>query len=374
MTCGRIASSRWPWHNNRSAEILAVVRRGPFAKPTETEQLEYLFTRVSRTDSRKDFEKHSLEHVLSFQKRVLKTKQAFLHRGHRTPLGIVEDYWDRTEVGCDIRLSHWYLKCSGTFRCSERKARLHEGIWFGKLLANKYRQAQQRGSLHAHILVWFKHRRRPKGWTALPPIEAKKKGAEPKQRSLTDKIIDRLDDDEFQEDSIYQLAEIGRISGEMPRPNVANADGLRWGGFDCGTLRIAGLCRSVLIKLNYHHVCTPAYCLKNRTSCRFFFPWPQQKYQVYDENTQRIALRRALCDDDQWVVPHNLSAAPQDCQCRHPRLRSLVSAHIVGTGGLVLDNVFHEQRERHWLRPEPSTMAVVRERCYRCLALTYICW
>ena len=188
----------------------------------------------------------------------------------------------------------------------DRGAPAHDGIWVGNLLANRYLQAQQRGSLHAHILVWFKRRRRPKDWTALPPIEAKKKGADPKQRSLTDKIIDRLGDDEFQEDSIYQLAEIGRISGEMPRPNVANADGLSWGGFDCGTLRVAGLCRSVLIKLNYHHVCTPAYCLLNRASCRFFFPWPQQKYQVYDENTQRLALRRALCDDDQWVVPHNL--------------------------------------------------------------------
>ena len=99
LICECIVGSRWPRHNNRSAEILAVMRRGPFAKPTETEQLEYLFTRVPRTDSRKDFEKHSLEHVLSFQRRVLKTKQAFLHRGHRTPLGIVEDYWDRTEDG-----------------------------------------------------------------------------------------------------------------------------------------------------------------------------------------------------------------------------------------------------------------------------------
>ena len=99
LICHCIVGSRWPGHNNRSVEILAVVRRGPFAKPTETEQLEYLFTRVPKTDSRKDFEKHSLEHVLSFQRRVLKTKQAFLHRGHRTPLGIVEDYWDRTEDG-----------------------------------------------------------------------------------------------------------------------------------------------------------------------------------------------------------------------------------------------------------------------------------
>ena len=93
-----LGSWRRPWHNNRSAEILAVVRRGPFAKPTETEQLEYLFTRVPKKDSRKDFEKHSLEHVLSFQRRVLHTKRVFMHRGQRTPLGIVEDYWDRTKV------------------------------------------------------------------------------------------------------------------------------------------------------------------------------------------------------------------------------------------------------------------------------------
>ena len=188
-----------------------------------------------------------------------------------------------------------------------RATQTHEDIGLATCGSDKYLQAQQRGSLHAHILVWFKRRRKPKGWNALRPIQAKKKGADPKQRSLTDKFIDRLEDDEFQEDSIYQLAEVGRISGEMPRPNVANADGLSWGGFNCGTLRVAGLCRSILIKLNYHHVCTPAYCLLNRASCRFFYPWPQQKYQVYDENTQRLALRRSLCDDDQWVVPHNLS-------------------------------------------------------------------
>lgn len=137
-------------------------------------------------------------------------------------------------------------------------------------------------------------------------IPAKRKGADPKQRSLTDIALKPLPDDEFQEDSIYQLSEVARISGEMPRPNVASVDGVRWGGFDCETLRVAGLGRSVLIKLNYHHVCTPAYCLLNRSHCRFFFPWPKQPYQVYDENTQRLALRRTLVDDDQWVVPHNL--------------------------------------------------------------------
>ena len=38
----------------------------------------------------------------------------------------------------------------------------------------------------------------------------------------------------------------------------------------------------------------------------FFFPWPLQEYQVYDENTNRVALRRRLPEDDSWVVPHNL--------------------------------------------------------------------
>ena len=185
-------------------------------------------------------------------------------------------------------------------------------------------------------MVWFKRRRRHKEWQALPSIAAQKSDPTPKQRSLTDKIADRLNDDEFQEDSIYQLAEIARISGEMPRPNVAHDDMSSWGGFDCGTLRIAGLCRSVLIKLNYHHVCTPAYCLLNRASCRFFFPWPQQNYQVYDENTQRLALRRALCDDDQWVVPHNLSAVPQDRQFRYLWLCSVVVTCIIHTGGRCL--------------------------------------
>ena len=55
------------------------------------EQIEYLLTRVPKTDSRKHFEKHSLEHVLSFQRRVHASKRFFLKRGKVTPLGVVED-------------------------------------------------------------------------------------------------------------------------------------------------------------------------------------------------------------------------------------------------------------------------------------------
>ena len=59
-------------------------------------------------------------------------------------------------------------------------------------------------------------------------------------------------------------------------------------------------------RLNYLHCCTPRYCLKDRPTCRCFFPWPYQPYQCFCENTQRVALRRRLPEDDQFVVPHNL--------------------------------------------------------------------
>ena len=88
--------------------MLAVVRRGPFAKPTSVEQLEYLFTRIPTKESRKNYEKHALEHVLSFQRRMHAVKTNFFVRGERTPLGIIEDYWDRTEVPSSIALSQTY--------------------------------------------------------------------------------------------------------------------------------------------------------------------------------------------------------------------------------------------------------------------------
>ena len=134
-------------------------------------------------------------------------------------------------------------------------------------------QAQQRGSLHSHILGFFKRKPRPIGWEPLEPISAPFKGAIAKQRSLTDKPIPPLNNEDYQEDSIYQLSELARISGEMPRPDVSSTISVKWGGYDWDTLRIAGLARSVLMKLGYLHTCTPAYCLKNRPACRFFFPW-----------------------------------------------------------------------------------------------------
>ena len=39
-----------------------------------------------------------MEHVLSYQRRVHATKTSFLKRNVMTPLGIVKDWWDRTEA------------------------------------------------------------------------------------------------------------------------------------------------------------------------------------------------------------------------------------------------------------------------------------
>ena len=50
-------------HNDHVPEPLAVIRRKPFAEPTETEMVEYLFTRVPAKETRKELERHALEHV-----------------------------------------------------------------------------------------------------------------------------------------------------------------------------------------------------------------------------------------------------------------------------------------------------------------------
>ena len=80
-------------------------------------------------------------------------------------------------------------------------------------------------------------------------------GVEPKQRPPTAARIKPLEI--AQEDSVYQLAEVARVSAEMPRADVASNAGGVWGGWDVQTLRVAGLARSILIRLHYCHVCGP---------------------------------------------------------------------------------------------------------------------
>ena len=86
-------------HNNKCPEMLAAVRRGPFARPTSEERIEYLLTRVHKSSCGVAFAQHALEHTLSFQRRVQAIKFDFLKRCHMTPLGVCHDFWDRTEIG-----------------------------------------------------------------------------------------------------------------------------------------------------------------------------------------------------------------------------------------------------------------------------------
>ena len=86
---------------------------------------------------------------------------------------------------------------------------------------------------------------------ALPPIPRTVKGNGPKQRPLGSPQLQAPQ--KIQHDSCYQLAEMGRVSAEMPRPTVTPGD---WGGFDVEMLRIAALARTILIRLKYLHICT----------------------------------------------------------------------------------------------------------------------
>ncbi len=99
-------------HNDATPEILAHIRRGPFAPPTEHEHFEYLLARRPALQRRPDFEAHATASVLSYQRRMSQIKLRFFRRAHTSPLGRIRDWWRRTE-------------------------------------------AQKRGALHDHILVWF---------------------------------------------------------------------------------------------------------------------------------------------------------------------------------------------------------------------------
>ena len=82
-------------HNDHVPELLAVIRRKPFAEPTESEMVEYLLTRVRKDRRKPDFENYAFEHVLSYQRRIAATKEHFMRRNVMTPLGILQDWWDR---------------------------------------------------------------------------------------------------------------------------------------------------------------------------------------------------------------------------------------------------------------------------------------
>ncbi len=236
--------------NDNSAELLAHARRGPCAKPTKKEKIAYLLTRRAPKDRRPPVQRDATAAVLSYQRRVHVMKHHFFKRHKRTPLGKGTAFWDRTE-------------------------------------------AQTRGALHAHILYWNKRRRlNPDTYKPRPAIpeeqnrrwDAKAAGSPPMNT----------------EDDVYHRTETARVHAELVRLRLDEP--LLHPRM---TLLFAFLLRAKQTLL-YIHSCTSLYCMKNRSSCRFFFPWPEQLEQQYCETTQRLALRRRLLEDDQWVVPHNL--------------------------------------------------------------------
>ena len=108
-------------HNDSCPEMLAAIRRGLFAKPTEEELIEFLLQRKPRDRKRPAFEEHSLEHVpslvvqrkqsrgknntlllvskvLSYQRRNVAFKHNFLKRDTQTPLGIAKDWLGRPDL------------------------------------------------------------------------------------------------------------------------------------------------------------------------------------------------------------------------------------------------------------------------------------
>ena len=80
--------------NDNSPELVAAVKRGPFACADENELVDYLLSRKKLTRAR--LERHVLLHVVSYQRRLAYIKDELFKRGINTPLGRCEDWWDRT--------------------------------------------------------------------------------------------------------------------------------------------------------------------------------------------------------------------------------------------------------------------------------------
>ena len=71
----------------------------------------------------------------------------------------------------------------------------------------RYVQAQQRGALHSHTLVWFRKRQPHPNWTALPCVERVVSGSGPKQRRHESggSGVPQSQQHRLQYDSCYQL-------------------------------------------------------------------------------------------------------------------------------------------------------------------------
>ena len=126
-------------------------------------------------------------------------------------------------------------------------------------------------ALHAHILLWLTARKLPPRYQPIRPVPRTAPGTDPRQRPVG-QVVHPLPPHERVEDHVYHVAHVGRITAELVRPDVTPTETDLWGGYDVEKLRIAGLARGIQTRLPYLHNCSGLYCLKNRSTCHFFFP------------------------------------------------------------------------------------------------------
>ena len=81
------------------------------------------------------------------------------------------------------------------------------------------------------------------------------------------------------EDDVYYRTETARVLAELVRPQLPQA-----GAHQRDVLLWAFLLRAIQTHL-YVHACTRLYCLKNRSSCRFFFPWKARLGHKFSNST-----------------------------------------------------------------------------------------
>ena len=116
--------------NSNSAELIATVKRGPFATPTAEERLHYPLSRI-RT-SRVPVEQYSVLHVLSYQRRLAFLKHVFFARGVSTPLGELIDWWDSLTLILERTPARAIVSFSvAVFHCIVQRSVYACGITFG---------------------------------------------------------------------------------------------------------------------------------------------------------------------------------------------------------------------------------------------------
>ena len=125
-------------------------------------------------------------------------------RHQASPLGIIEDWWDRSEE-------------------------------------------QMRKSLHAHILCWLrKIKRLRQGYESIPAVI---RTGDKQQQRPSDVPVPILRS--FQEDDMYYKSEVACVWAEMVRPDVGPVGDLTWGGYAYETLIVAGLAHHIQATLGW---------------------------------------------------------------------------------------------------------------------------